>query len=87
ENAVKEIIKGVYRASRGSGSAKLEIYKEEDLKEEEDKIRSRVYSIATFQATMEPVQVQIIEFSQDVVNIALGGTLPWNALTPIAKEI
>ncbi len=84
---VTEIKKGVYRAARGSGSAQLEIYKDEDLTEVEDKIRSRVNSIATFPASMEPVQVQLIEFRQDVVNIALAGNLPLNALKPIAKEI
>ncbi|MCF7514643.1 efflux RND transporter permease subunit [Pseudoalteromonas sp. L23] len=84
---VTEIKKGVYRAARGSGSAQLEIYKDEDLTEVEDKIRSRVNSIATFPASMEPVQVQLIEFRQDVVNVALAGNLPLNALKPIAKEI
>ena len=84
---VTEIKKGVYRAARGSGSAQLEIYKDEDLTEVEDKIRTRVNSIATFPASMEPVQVQMVEFRQNVVDIALSGDLPISELKPIAKEI
>ncbi|WP_440054494.1 efflux RND transporter permease subunit [Pseudoalteromonas sp. T1lg65] len=84
---VTEIKKGVYRASRGSASAQLEIYKDEDLTEVEDKVRSRVNSIATFPASMEPVQIQQVEFRQDVVSMALVGDLPIEELKPIAKKI
>lgn len=68
---VTEIDKAVYRSFRNGGSVQLEIDTSADLADVADKVRSRVDGIATFPASMEPIRVQQIEFTQDVVQMAL----------------
>ncbi|MCG7536060.1 efflux RND transporter permease subunit [Pseudoalteromonas sp. OOF1S-7] len=84
---VTEIDKAVYRAYRNGGSVQLEIDTSAELADVADKVRSRVDGIATFPASMEPIRVQQIEFTQDVVQMALVADLPLTQLKPLAKEI
>ncbi|WP_046005812.1 efflux RND transporter permease subunit [Pseudoalteromonas rubra] len=84
---VTEIDKAVYRAFRNGGSVQLEIDTSAELADVADKVRSRVDGIATFPASMEPIRVQQIEFTQNVVQMALVADLPLTQLKPLAKEI
>ncbi|WP_125718467.1 efflux RND transporter permease subunit [Pseudoalteromonas rubra] len=84
---VTEIDKAVYRAFRNGGSVQLEIDTSAELADVADKVRSRVDGIATFPASMEPIRIQQIEFTQDVVQMALVADLPLTQLKPLAKEI
>ncbi|MEC4090218.1 efflux RND transporter permease subunit [Pseudoalteromonas rubra] len=84
---VTEIDKAVYRAYRNGGSVQLEIDTSAELADVADKVRSRVDGIATFPASMEPIRVQQIEFTQDVVQMALVADLPLTQLKPLAKEV
>ncbi|KID55336.1 acriflavin resistance protein [Pseudoalteromonas luteoviolacea] len=90
EEAIKdvtEIDKGIYRATRGSGSVVLDIDVDADLNEVTEKVRTRVNGIATFPGDMEPVRVQLREFRQDVIQMALAADIPLAELKPLAKEI
>ncbi|MCO7190117.1 MULTISPECIES: efflux RND transporter permease subunit [unclassified Pseudoalteromonas] len=84
---VTEIDKAVYRSFRNGGSVQLEIDTSAELADVADKVRSRVDGIATFPASMEPIRVQQIEFTQDVVQMALVADLPLTQLKPLAKEV
>ena len=90
EEAVKdlpEIKKSIGRSWRGGGRVTMEIQLDEHLPDVLDKIKSRVDSVATFPAAMEPITVTQIEFQQDVISMALVADLPLTELKPIAKEI
>ncbi|MCK8122711.1 efflux RND transporter permease subunit [Pseudoalteromonas sp. 2CM32C] len=84
---ITEIKKGVYRAFRNGGSARLEIHTDAELTDVLDKVKLRVDGIATFPAGMEPVTISQIEFRQDVIGMTLVADLPLFELKPIANNI
>jgi len=84
---ITEIKKGVYRAFRNGGSARLEIHTDAVLTDVLDKVKLRVDGIATFPAGMEPVTISQIEFRQDVIGMTLVADLPLFELKPIANNI
>jgi multidrug efflux pump subunit AcrB len=84
---VTEIKKTVSRANRGSGTVNLEIAKDQELTDVLDKVKSRIDSIATFPAEMEPPTIGQREFRQDVIEMSLVGDLPITELKPLAKDI
>ncbi|MBU3022462.1 efflux RND transporter permease subunit [Aestuariibacter sp. A3R04] len=90
EEAIKdvtEIDRVVSRAFRNSGHVHLDIDENEPLTEVLDKVKARVDGIATFPADMEPVNIQQLEFQQQVIETPLVGDLPLQALKKIAREI
>ena len=84
---ITEIKKTVGRSWRGGGRITMEIYPDEPLNDVLDKVKSRIDSISTFPASMEPVTVAQIEFRQDVLEMSLVGDLPLEELKPIAKQV
>ncbi|MBQ4862147.1 efflux RND transporter permease subunit [Pseudoalteromonas sp. MMG013] len=84
---VTEVEEAVYRASRGTGSARLKVDANAELTDVLDKVKLRVDSIATFPAAMEPLTVSQSEFRQDVVGMTVAADLPLTQLKPIAKQI
>jgi multidrug efflux pump subunit AcrB len=84
---VTEIKKQWGRAFRNFGQITLEIHPDKDLTEVLDKVKMKTDSIATFPAAMEPLQVQQIEFQQDVVELSLTGPQSDYELKQVAKKI
>lgn len=84
---VTEIKKTVSRAFRNSGRVSLEIKTDAELAEVMDKVKSRVDSIATFPADMEPVTIAQAEFRQSVIEMAVVGDLPLTDLKGIARQM
>lgn len=84
---VTEIKKSVGRSWRGGGRVTMEIHSSEHLPDVLDKIKARVDSIATFPASMEPINVSQIEWQQQVVELTLVGDMPLTELKPIALQI
>jgi multidrug efflux pump subunit AcrB len=84
---VTEIKKSVGRSWRGGGRVTMEIHASEHLPDVLDKIKARVDSIATFPASMEPINVSQIEWQQQVVELTLVGDMPLTELKPIALQI
>ena len=82
-----EVKKSVGNAWRGGGRVNLEIYPSAELSDVLDKVKSRVDSIGTFPAAMEPVTVSLNEFRQEVMNLSIVGDLPLDELKPIAEQI
>ena len=58
----------------------LEIDTKAELTDVLDKVKLRVDSIATFPAGMEPVNVSLAEFQQQVIEMPLVGDLPLSEL-------
>lgn len=84
---VTEVDEAVFRARRGSGSAVLKIDPDAKLADVLDKVKSRIDSIATFPAAMEPLNIRQAEFRQDVIGMTVSGDLPLRDLKPIARQI
>lgn len=84
---VPEIDRVVSRAFRNNGHVHLEIDEKAELSDVLDKVKARVDSIANFPGDMEPVNVQQLEFQQQVIETPLVGDLPLEELKDIAKEI
>ncbi|ALS97134.1 efflux RND transporter permease subunit [Lacimicrobium alkaliphilum] len=84
---VTEIKKTVSRAFRNSGRVSLEIKTDAELAEVMDKVKSRVDSIATFPADMEPVTIAQAEFRQSVIEMAVVGDLPLTDLKVLARQM
>ncbi len=90
EEALKDVteIEEMYtRAFRNSGRVSLEIDPDHNLADVLDKVKGRVDSIATFPAGMEPVNIQQVEFNQQVIEFSLVGDFPLTELKPVAKQI
>lgn len=90
EEAIKdlpEIKKSIGRSWRGGGRVTMEIHLDEHLPDVLDKVKSRIDSVATFPAAMEPITVSQLEFQQEVMSLALVADLPLTELKPIAKQV
>ncbi len=84
---VTDIKKAVSTASRGSAHLSLEIDVDAELTDVLNKVKQKVDSIASFPASMEPVNVYQVEWQQDVIEMALVGDKPLTELKPLAKVI
>ncbi len=90
EEAIKDITEvkqSISRSFRNGGRISLRIREGEDINVVLDKIRTRVDSIGTFPADMEPIQVTQAEFQQDVIEMSLVGDYPLEKLKPVALQI
>ncbi|MBO1256175.1 efflux RND transporter permease subunit [Alteromonas sp. 5E99-2] len=90
EEALKDVseIKKVWaRSFRNSGRVTIEVETGANLTDVLDKVKLKVDSIGTFPAAMEPVIIEQIEFTQEVITFSLVGDLPLSELKPVAKQI
>lgn len=84
---ITEIEKSIGRSWRGGGRVTMEIDPDVHLPDVLNKIKARIDGIATFPASMEPVNVAQIEWNQQVIEMTLTADMDLQALKPIAKQI
>lgn len=90
EEAIKdlpEIKKSIGRSWRGGGRVTMEINLDEHLPDVLDKVKARIDGIATFPSAMEPITVSQIEFTSQVMELAVVGDVPLDELKPVTKQI
>lgn len=84
---IHEIKKTIGRAWRNGGRVTMEIHTDANLPDVLNKVKARIDGIGTFPAAMEPINVVQVEWTQQVVELAISGDMPLEELKPIAKQI